>query len=183
MKHLIGFERNLTSENIAETIKTYTTLLESLKVESFSENIIGFLHNLKRKKLENGPYREVSLFEAANRIMTDLVILYGIKAMIEDGRADLKFPAYTVEYGNEDEEDHDITATDGNRRLIGEAFNVAPSYFPGKSRSALKKLDNSGASNVVRVLVYNQDATGNAPGITQDKHAIYHISVLIPELS
>ena len=37
---------------------------------------------LKREKIGRGPYPEVSIFETSNRIMTDLVILFGIKKIL-----------------------------------------------------------------------------------------------------
>lgn len=43
--------------------------------------------------------------------------------------------------------------------LVGEAFNVAPSFFPIKKASALKKLRRGGATAAYRVLMFNDDAT------------------------
>jgi hypothetical protein len=98
----------------------------------------------------------VSLFEAANRIMTDLVILSGVRWLLVD--SGLPFREYTVEYGHEDNGDHDIVATDGQRRLIGEAFNVAASFFPIKKASALRKLRASAGPADYRVVVCNCEA-------------------------
>ncbi|MCI0495230.1 hypothetical protein L0Z72_09475 [candidate division KSB1 bacterium] len=68
------------------------------------------------------------------------------------------FDEYVVEYGNEDSNDHDITANQAGKRLIGEAFNVAPSFFQGKKTSMLKKLRSSGKTADFKIIVANADA-------------------------
>ena len=40
---------------------------------------LSLISELKRCKTGSGPYPDVSLFESANRIMTDLVILHGVR--------------------------------------------------------------------------------------------------------
>ena len=68
--------------------------------------------------------------------MTDLVILKGVKWLLD--RYAFPFDEYVVEYGNEDSNDHDITAIKGSKKLFGEAFNVAPSFFQGKKLRCLR---------------------------------------------
>ena len=93
--------------------------------------------SLKREKLDHGPYRDVTLFEAANRIMSDLVILKGIRWLLDEKV--FPFDAYTVEFGNENRNGFDIRAEQGGKTLVGEAFNVAPSFYPVKRRHAAGK--------------------------------------------
>ena len=63
----------------------------------------------------------MTLFEAANRVMTDLVILHGVKSLLE--YEIFPFHTYTVEFGNEDRNDFDLSASNKTgEKLIGEAF-------------------------------------------------------------
>ena len=45
-----------------------------------------------------------------------------------------------VEYGNDNNNDHDVTAEAYGKRFCGEAFNVSPSFFEGKKWKMLKKM-------------------------------------------
>ena len=107
-----------------------------------------------------GPYPHVTMFEAANRIMSDLVILYGVQWLLNT--AAFPFDSYTVEYGNENNNGFDVCATDLDKILIGEAFNVAPSFFQTKKASMLKKLAASTAD--YKIIMFNHDAV--APNYT-----------------
>ena len=104
----------------------------------------------------SGPYPNVTLFEAANRIMTDLVMLHGVRWLLK--RKAFPFRAYTVEYGHGNEGAHDIEAREGGKTLIGEVFNVAPCFFPIKKAAALKKLRASRINAEYRVILVNHDA-------------------------
>ena len=80
---LKNFQRNLSKENINSSIEKYLSLIEDIPTKVESHNILDFLTHIKRKKVKEGPYPNVSLFEAANRIMSDLVILYGVKELLD----------------------------------------------------------------------------------------------------
>ena len=87
-------------------------------------------------------YTDVTLFEAANRIMSDLVILQGVKFLLEN-RAAFPFDSYTVELGNEDRNDFDIPASaddphrgtriQATQGLTPVVSSAAP-FLPGGSR-------------------------------------------------
>jgi hypothetical protein len=66
---------------------------------------------LKREAVGAGRYPNVTLFEAANRIMTDVVMLNGVRWLLKDEV--FPFRAYTVEYGHGNEGAHDIEASEG----------------------------------------------------------------------
>jgi len=147
----------LNDKNIDSEIDKYTKSISGLGNSIDGIRGIELFTTLKRKTMGSGPYPEVTLFEAANRIMTDLVILYGVRWLLSSDK--FPFTAYTVEYGNEDNNDHDLTAYSGKQTLIGEAFNVAQSFYQNKKSSALKKLrENECSPNYVLLLV-NSDAT------------------------
>jgi hypothetical protein len=91
------------------------------------------------------------LFEAANRIMSDLAILHGVKCL-------------RVEFGHENNNGFDITADNGSEALAGEAFNVAASFFPVKRNAALKKLRSKPGPRApaYRLLTFNREAVRGA---------------------
>jgi hypothetical protein len=92
--------------------------------------------------------------------MTDLVILYGVKWLLNHGA--FPFDSYTVEYGHGNKQGFDITACANGRTLIGEAFNVAPSFFQIKKNSMLKKLRGPSAKADFKIVMFNQDAVAAA---------------------
>jgi hypothetical protein len=149
-------ERNLSLLNINCIIEDY---LNSLK--TFGETIQGkyglaLLHAVKRDKLDDGPYPGVTFFEASNRIMSDLVILYGVEYLLRNSI--FPFTEYAVELGNENKKYCDLKAISSNALLVGEAFNVAPSFFQGKKTHALKKLNTNFNEAKYRLLMFNSDA-------------------------
>lgn len=149
-------ERTLSASNIGAITADFYTSLASIGDSIRGKTGVPLFMALKREKLVGGPYPGVSLFEAANRIMSDLVILKGIAALLQ---SDLfPFSSYIVEFGNEDENGFDIRASSGSASLVGEAFNVAPSFFQTKKSSALKKLRRAGANATYRILMFNDDA-------------------------
>jgi hypothetical protein len=150
--------RELDRSNIENAISDYLTLLNQLPLHIKSENVLDFLTDIKRKELNCGPYPHVTLFESANRIMTDLVILYGVKELLNGKIKDLDFEKYQVEFGTENFNDNDIFAQDKNSVLVGEAFNVAKSFFQSKKAKSLKKLRGEKNKNKILLLLYNADA-------------------------
>lgn len=150
-------ERTFTSANIGAFIRRYRDSIRTIGQSIEGLRGIPLLHAIKRTQLDFGFKRPVTLFEASNRIMSDLVILYGVKAMLRD-RARFPFAAYTVELGNEDRNGFDITAEQNGFRLVGEAFNVAESFFQGKKNHALRKLRSKGRSADYRVVIANNDS-------------------------
>ena len=87
-----------------------------------------------------GHYSNISVFEAANRIATDLVIINGAIQLAE-ANEDIKQGKFTLRLGTRHDPDFgDITI--GNSE--GEAFNVAPSYLSEKLRKTKSKWFNGG---------------------------------------
>jgi hypothetical protein len=166
--------RVLTSENIKTITTDFHASLASIGDSIQGKSGVALFTALKREKLIGGPYPGVSLFEAANRIMSDLVILGGVSGLLDGGQ--FPFTSYTVEFGNEDKNGFDIRATAGSETLVGEAFNVAPSFFQIKKGSALKKLRRDGADATYRVLMFNDDAASLSYS-PKPEAGLYHILV------
>ncbi len=149
---------HLNKTNIEKAIKDYLNLLENIPLKIQSENVLSFLTDLKRKKLDSGPYPNVTLFESANRIMSDLTILYGIKELLNGVISEINYDEYKVEFGHDNYNDNDIYASDGITKIIGEGFNVAKTFFPTKKANALKKMRAQISENDKLILIYNADA-------------------------
>ncbi len=146
----------ISKTNVDHIIKEYLASVENLGDSIANLKGLRLLEALKRDVVGAGPYPRVTLYEAANRIMTDLVILYGVKWLLTHDV--FPFDTYSVEYGNEDKKGFDIRATSNGKGLIGEAFNVAPSFFQNKKNSMLMKLREPTARADFKIIIFNHDA-------------------------
>lgn len=148
--------REITSGNIDRLLTGYLAEAELMGQCIAGLQGVRLLSALKRDAVGAGPYPNVTLFEAANRIMTDLVMLHGVRWLLK--HEVFPFREYTVEFGHGNEGAHDIVASDGGKALIGEVFNVAPSLFSMKKSKTLKKLRAANTKADYRVILVNHDA-------------------------
>ena len=159
MKTISDIPRSLNKENINEAIEAYKVLLKDIPLKIEETNLLALLTRLKRGEIGSGPWKNVSIFEAANRIMTDLVILFGVKKIIDGEFPELKaFTHFDIELGNENKNDHDIISRANGKVLIGEAFNVAPSFFNVKKSKSVKKLLTNKLTADHLILLCNADS-------------------------
>ena len=159
MKTIADIPRKLNKENIDGAIEAYKTLLSDIPLKIEGENLLDLLKKLKRDKMGSGPWNNVSIFEAANRIMTDLVILLGVKRIIDGEFSNLKiFTEFQVEFGNENNNDHDLISHANGKVLNGEAFNAAPSFFNVKKSKSIKKLLESAMNPDYIIVLCNTDS-------------------------
>jgi hypothetical protein len=97
------------------------------------------LMHLKRDSCKIGPWENISPFEAANRIASDLVIINGLIQMVNTNvisqNSVFKLRLGTMYESNKG--DFSINNADGVTE--GEAFNVAPSFYKAKLNSTLTK--------------------------------------------
>jgi hypothetical protein len=163
----------ITSQDAQQRLSDYIGVIEEVGSTIPSGKGLALIKELKRGKTGCGPYPSVSLFEAANRIMTDLVILNGVKWLLEERI--FGFSAYTVEYGHQNNNSYDIEASEKDRTLIGEAFNVAPSFFQGKKSAMLRKLRIDETANI-KLVMFNHDAV--APGYKPSPPAGVHFMLV-----
>jgi len=166
-------ERILHKRNIDSAIKEYE--LSLAEIGKLDPNLIGIklFQHLKRNTIDHGPYPHVTIFEAANRIMTDMVILKGVKWLLDNNT--FPFKKYHVEYGNEDKNAHDIMSINRKKYLIGEAFNVAQSFFQTKKNTSLKKLRNSNVTSDYKIIIANRDAIKEnyVPQVIKDEYFLF----------
>lgn len=157
--YMLKRKRVLTKENVDDELRQFAVAVEEVGASVQGIKGRALLESLKRVKVNVGPYPDVTLFEAANRIMTDLVIYNGVKWLLDNEI--FPFASYTVEFGNEDGNGFDLRADSDCACLVGEAFNVAPSFFQGKKSLMLKKLQKDGASATYHVIMVNHDAVAS----------------------
>ena len=166
----------LTPKNILRAISAYEAEIEHLKLG----DMVGYelVRRVKRDQFGQGPYPNVTFFESANLIMTDLVILYGIKELI-DSKSYPDIVHYHVEYGNENNRPHDIMGVDAQENLvfIAEAFNVSQKYFSTKRRQAENKLQNTKEPAKYRAIIYNEDANLNTVHVNENiRHIVVNLN-------
>lgn len=151
----------LNQMNVNGELQDYLEKVDSLSLPILHNDVLASILALKREPVRSGSYPEVSLFEASNRIMSDLVILFGVRQLLADlsvGSVALPFTEYEVRLGVEG--GNDVTGDSGDRRLAGEAFNVARSFFQGKKSATLKKLKSQAPSDY-QLIMFNADAVPN----------------------
>lgn len=166
--------RKLTLENIDSITTVFHQELAVIGESIAGKTGVALMLALKRDRLGHGPYPGVSLFEAANRIMSDLVILHGVAALLKDKH--FPFDEYLVEFGNENRNRFDICANTQNLSLAGEAFNAAPSFFPNKKRTALKKLRSNALEENYKIIMFNAEAC-SGKGLKPEIDGTYQIAV------
>ncbi len=170
----------LTKSNIRRSVTEYTRRAETLNLGPIAAKFgLQLMHALKREKVRNWPYsKALSWFEGANRVMTDLVILHGVRHLFGNS-GQFPFKAYTVKYGNEGATGFDIEAESNGVRLVGEAFNVADTFFQKKKCAALKKLREPAVEADFRIIMVNRDAVPmNYNPMVHDKEFFVLVDVL-----
>jgi len=167
----MSLPKSLTINNIDKSIRLFERLVSDISISEPSTGL-GLLNKLKREPIGKHPmYGHVSYFEAANRIMTDAVILKGVKWLLE--APNFPFAEYKVDYGNDNTQDHDVMSEANGSVLVCEAFNVAPSFFQGKKAKMLEKLRQNNSANFSIIMV-NEDAVSMnySPSIKKDEYIL-----------
>ena len=126
------------------------------------EDAISMIKYLKRKEQTEkeqviGPWKNITVFEAANRIASDLVILNGILQMFNEGK--IKDDSLiTIHLGTSHKQGEGDIIINGEH---GEAFNVAPSFFKVKLRNTIIKWqsENSNSPKLTYIFVNSDVAT------------------------
>jgi hypothetical protein len=147
----------LSSSNIDTTIERYTSSIASLSARASALTGLALLSTLGRTPVGAGPYPCLTLLEAASRIMSDLVILHGVRSLL--AHSAFPFDCYRVELGRERTNGFDVSASNSSgARLVGQAEAVPPASFRLRKRTLLRRLWRSAASVDFRILLVNYDA-------------------------
>ena len=103
-----------------------------------ANSIFELIENTKRSPETIGPYKDISFFEAINRIASDFVLLSGATMLFEGKIAEIKPERILLRLGNAKGYDFEVTLADGST-IMGEAFNAAPSFCKTKLNQAISK--------------------------------------------
>jgi len=177
-----GTENRINLDNVDKRIEEYLKTIQGIKLPITQGDVLKTIHSIKRDPLGTGPYPKVSLFETANRIFSDLVILFGVRSLLTSplvGEVSLPFREYSVALGVQG--GPDLSASQNDSNLVGEAFHVAPSFFQTKKRLEMKKLRNEVAT--YRIILFNHDAVKNPEGyLDKSEPTMLYLPVNIWEL-
>lgn len=141
-----------------ESLKTsYLDTLEKYpfpQIEDWSYQSV--IKELKRDlKKQIGPYMDITIFEAANRIATDLTMMDGILKLFSDGKLEIqdtvKIRLGTMHISGRG--DFTVFRKDESEQE-GESFNVASSFFQSKMQKTLKKWENKSS---LKYILFNKD--------------------------
>jgi hypothetical protein len=114
---------------------------------------------LKRDKFDIGKYRQITVFEAANRMASDLVLLEGLPLIAE------KYSAtnFKVLLGNHAiEQQGDFALEIDGKWWEGEAFSTAESFFHPKLSATRSKWNKQGNGHLFRFILFNTSARKKA---------------------
>lgn len=175
-------EDRINLDNVDKRIEEYLKTIQGINLPLIQNDILKTIYSIKREPLGTGPYPEVSLFETANRIFSDLVILFGVRSLLTSpivGDVSLPFREYSVALGVQG--GNDLSASQNNSNLVGEAFHVAPSLFQTKKRLVMKKLRNKQAT--YRIILFNDNAVKNPKGyLEKSEPTMLYLPINIWEL-
>ena len=161
----------LSRSNIRTEIKKYLDKLKTLDTSLPSEPLELF-RKLKREPVVGGPYPGHSMFEVANRVMSDLVVFGAVETLLFEpppkiANHDIK--EITALLGNENDGPADLSAElSGGGRLLGECFNVALTLFPAKFKKSANALQGKEAT--IRLIAFNRDAHPDVAAFEQQLH-------------
>jgi hypothetical protein len=146
----------LTKPEIEKVYRSYKKYLVTRPFPSIEEHSYqAYLNFLKREHSPIGPYTDITVFEAANRIATDLALFEGVLKMFMTGKiepdATIQLRLGTMQADGKG----DFSVFQSGGEIQGEVFDVAPSFFKAKLGKTLRKWkDNSS----LRYVVFNKDA-------------------------
>jgi hypothetical protein len=137
-----GFENPLSDVEFRKIKTEYLTLINQNQYSvKATNNIHDMIRNVKRSPENIGPYKNISVFEALNRIGSDLVLLDGAERLFNGEIDSIKPKSIQLNMGNKHGFDFTVTLFNGIE-IYGEAFNAAESFCKDKCRQAIDKLAN-----------------------------------------
>lgn len=144
----------MASVNNLEDLKNlcgeyFKTLVDHPIPNVYSNNMLEYIFSLKRPIGGNiGRYKNISIFEAVNRIASDLILWYGLEILFKNMPVEKQEQIQKIYFclGNEDDRNHgDFTIyIKGEEPREGEVFNAAQSFFKQKLNRTRKKWQKKG---------------------------------------
>jgi hypothetical protein len=138
------FENPLSYDDFITAKEKYFEYLKRNKPEIKSaQTIFDLIENVKRSPVEIGPYQNISVFEALNRIGSDLVLLDGTEKLFKDGVVKNKPSKVLLRMSTIKGYDFEVHF-ENQPTIYGEAFNASPSFCNTKMRQAIDKFIKDG---------------------------------------
>jgi len=149
------FNIPLSKKEFEVAKKSYLKTLEenNYSIKNAS-NIYELINNIKRTPQKVGPYQNISVFEALNRIGSDLVLLSGATALFNNKLEGIKPEKIHLKMGTTHGFDFEVFLKNG-KVVYGEAFNAAESFCKHKMRQAIHKLT---ANNAKEGIIFVNEA-------------------------
>jgi hypothetical protein len=158
----------VTEANLQKAIDDYLAKLRTLQTRIEEGSPYDLLLRLKRTPVDGGPYPGVSVFETANRVLSDLVILFGLRRLFSGADiAGVRFPFQTYLIALGTQSGPDLQAEEGPLSLRGEAFNVASTFYQTKRAQALRRLRTQSPMPTHRIVLFNSDAVSDPSAFPQ----------------
>ncbi len=139
--------------------------IQSLATNKFAikdvTSIYDLINAIKRTPEKIGPYQNISIFEALNRIGSDLVLLSGAEKLFNGFINEIVPKSIHLKMGTTHGFDFEVKLAD-EKIIYGEAFNAAESFGKQKMRQALHKLiDKNPDKNAKNGIIFmNEDLEG-----------------------
>ena len=157
----------LKKDQLDSLKKSYLESLEKYPFPQIDDwSYQSVIKELKRDlKKQIGPYTDITVFEAANRIATDLTMMDGILKMFSNGILEIQ-DMVEIRLGTmhtKGRGDFTVFRKDESEQE-GESFNVASSFFQSKMQKSLKKWENKSS---LKYIVFNEDC------LSTDKLCLY----------
>ena len=148
----------LNKDQLENLKKSYLESLEKYPFPKFQDwSYQSVLRELKRDlKKQIGPYTDITIFEAANRIATDLTMMDGILKMFSNGTIGIE-DRVEIRLGTmqgKDKGDFTVYSGDEIEKGKGESFNVASSFFRSKMSKTLRSWKGNSS---LKYIIFNED--------------------------
>lgn len=155
-------ENHLLKSSFNQFENTYGELLKfnmsSLKIPNC---FVDGLKHIKRNPINTGPYQELSIYENANRILSDQIVLKAVNYVLNFKNE----KDYTLEInlGNSGFFDSDIVGRRGDEKLfLIECFNVVNINDNQKTKKTIDKMNHID-ENCEKYIGFNKCAKGYQP--------------------
>jgi hypothetical protein len=152
-------QNSLNKKEIANLKENYLAMLRSKQFPKIENgDYKTFLNTVKCDHYNIGPYIDITIFEAAYRIVSDMPIFEGVLEPY-NGKAIHKDSKVILRLGTMQEKGKgDFSVFEESREKQGEAFNVASSFFRNKMYKTLVKWKNN---KLLSFVVFNENCLEN----------------------
>jgi hypothetical protein len=154
----LKIENKLNINNIDKTIELYINSMREMDTCISAETVFELLRKIKRQPVTKGPYSGfgIALLEATNRMLNDLVILYGVKDLLRGRYKEINFPEYVVNYGDNNVQDsYDIVAEYEDKKLVGIAFSTLQNILKHRRWKSRNRLIKNFDNDVFKIIMFD----------------------------